>query len=62
MGLVEVLENNGNVHVDYNHKVDNNERDKVDDWNKGKATVSIRKTWKYLVNIKNITLMENPNL
>ncbi len=31
MGLVEVLENNGNVHVDYNHKINDNERDKVDD-------------------------------
>lgn len=31
MGLVEVLKNYGDVHVDYNHKINDNERDKVDD-------------------------------
>ena len=46
MCLIEVLENDGNVHVDHNHEVDDDEGDKVDDGNKGEPTVTI---WKIFV-------------
>ena len=44
MGLIKILENDGDVHVDDNHEVDDDEGDKVDDGDEGKATIAIRKT------------------
>ena len=41
MGLVEVLQDDGDVHVDDDHEVDDDERDKVYDGNKWVATVAI---------------------
>ena len=43
MSLVEILQNYGNVHVDDNHEVDDNERDKVDDGYEGMTAVAIGK-------------------
>ena len=43
MGLVEVLQDDGDVHVDDDHEVDDDEGDKVDDGDKRKPAVSIRK-------------------
>ena len=44
MGLVEVLQDDGDVHVDDDHKVDDDEGDKVDDGHEGETTISIWKT------------------
>ena len=46
MSLIEVLQDDGNVHVDHNHEVDNDKGDKVDDGDEGEATVSV---WKMFV-------------
>ena len=45
MGLVEVLQDDGDVHVDDDHEVDDDERHKEDDGDKGEAAVSIRKVF-----------------
>ena len=42
MGLIEVLQNDGDVHVDDDHEVDDDEGDKVDDGDDRKATVTVR--------------------
>ena len=42
MGLVEVLQDDGDVHVDDDHKVDDDEGAKVDDGDDRKATVTVR--------------------
>ena len=44
MGLIKILENDGDVHVDDNHEVDDDEGDKVDDGHEGETTISIWKT------------------
>ena len=41
MSLIEILQNDGNVHVDHNHEVDDDERHKEDDGDEGEATVSV---------------------
>ena len=41
VGLVEVLQNDGDVHVDDNHEVDDDEGDKVDDGDEGEAAVAV---------------------
>jgi hypothetical protein len=41
VGLVEVLEDDGDVHVDDNHEVDDDEGDKVDDGDEGEAAVAV---------------------
>jgi hypothetical protein len=41
VGLVEVLEDDGDVHVDDNHEVDDDEGDKVDDGDEGEAAVPV---------------------
>ena len=46
MCLIEVLENDGDVHVDHNHEVDDDEGDKVDDGDKGESAIAI---WKIFV-------------
>ena len=46
MSLIEILQNDGNVHVDHNHEVDNDKGDKVDDGDEGEATVAV---WQILV-------------
>ena len=46
MGLVEVLQDDGDVHVDDNHEVDDDERHEEDDGDEGEATVAI---WQALV-------------
>ena len=46
MSLIEILQNDGNIHVDDNHEVDNDKGDEVDDGNKREAAVSV---WKILV-------------
>ena len=45
VSLIEILQNDGNVHVDHNHEVDNDKGDKVDDGDEGEAAVSIRKVF-----------------
>jgi hypothetical protein len=42
VGLVEVFQDDGDVHVDDNHEVDDDKRDKVDDGDKGEAAVPVR--------------------
>ena len=42
MGLVEVLQDDGDVHVDDDHEVDDDERHEEDDGDEGEATVSVR--------------------
>ena len=46
MGLVEVLQDDGDVHVDDDHEVDDDERHEEDDGDEGEATVAI---WQALV-------------
>ena len=46
MGLVEVLQDDGDVHVDNDHEVDDDERHEEDDGDEGEATVAI---WQALV-------------
>ena len=46
MSLIKILENDGDIHVDDNHKVDDYKGYKVDDGHEGEAAVSI---WKLLV-------------
>ena len=46
MGLVEVLQDDGDVHVDDDHEVDDDERHKEDDGDKGEAAVAV---WQFLV-------------
>ena len=41
MGLVEVLQDDGDVHVDDDHKVDDDERDEVDDGHERVAAVAV---------------------
>ena len=41
MGLVEVLQDDGDVHVDDDHEVDDDERHEEDDGDEGEATVSV---------------------
>ena len=45
MSLIEILQNDGDVHVDDNHEVDDDKGDKVDDGDKREATVSVRKVF-----------------
>lgn len=40
--LVEVLQNDGNVHVDHNHVVDDDEAGEVDDGEEGVPAVAVR--------------------
>ena len=42
VSLIEILKNNGNIHVDNNHVINDDEWDKVDDCNEWVTTVSIR--------------------
>ena len=42
MSLIEVLQDDGNVHVDHNHEIDNNEGDKIYDGHKRMTTIPIR--------------------
>ena len=44
MGLVEVLQDDGDVHVDDDHEVDDDERHEEDDGDKGEAAVAVRQT------------------
>ena len=46
MGLVEVLQDDGDVHVDDDHEVDDDERHEEDDGDKGEAAVAV---WQFLV-------------
>ena len=46
MGLIEILQDDGDVHVDDDHEVDYDEGHKVDDGHEGEAAVSV---WKLLV-------------
>ena len=46
MGLVEVLQDDGDVHVDNDHEVDDDERHEEDDGDEGEATVAV---WQILV-------------
>lgn len=46
MGLVEVLQDDGDVHVDDDHEVDDDERHEEDDGDEGEATVAV---WQILV-------------
>ena len=41
--LVEVLENDGDVHVDDDHEVDDDEGDEVDDGHEGETAVPVGK-------------------
>ena len=41
MGLVEVLEDDGDVHVDDDHEVDDDEGHEVDDGDEWKAAVPV---------------------
>lgn len=41
VGLVKVLQDNSDVHVDYNHITDYNETGKVGDGQQGMATVAV---------------------
>jgi hypothetical protein len=41
VGLVEVLEDDGDVHVDDDHEVDDDEGDKVDDGDEGETAVAV---------------------
>ena len=41
MGLVEVLEDDGDVHVDDDHEVDDDEGDEVDHGDEGVAAVAV---------------------
>ncbi len=41
MSLVEVLQDDGDVHVDDDHEVDDDERDEVDDGHEGVAAVAV---------------------
>ncbi len=43
MSLVEVLQDNGDVHVDDDHEVDDDERHKVDDGHERVAAVAVGK-------------------
>ena len=41
VSLVEVFQDDGNVHIDHNHEVDDDERHKEDDCYEGESTVSV---------------------
>jgi len=41
VGLVEVLQDDGDVHVDDDHEVDDDEGDEVDDGDEGEAAVPV---------------------
>ena len=43
MGLIEILQDDGDVHVDHDHEVDDDKGHKVDDGHEGKAAVPVRK-------------------
>lgn len=51
MCLVKVLQNNSNVHVNHNHKVDDDERHKEDNGDHRVATVAI-----WLVHVSDVTV------
>ena len=54
MSLIKILQNDGNVHVDHNHEVDNDEGDKVDDGDKGEATVSVGKMFVVRITVRRL--------
>ena len=43
MSLVEILQNNGNVHVDDNHKVDDDETDNEDEMEPEDSNIKVQK-------------------
>ena len=45
MRLIEIFKDDGDIHIDDNHEVDNDERHKIDNGYKREATVSIRKVF-----------------
>lgn len=51
MSLVEIFQDDGNVHVDDNHVVDDDEGDKVDDGHKRVATIPVWQFFKQRVAI-----------
>ena len=43
MGLIEILQDDGDVHVDHDHEVDDDKGHKVDDGYEGEAAVPVGK-------------------
>ena len=43
MGLIEILQDDGDVHVDHDHEVDDDKGHKVDDGHEGEAAVPVGK-------------------
>ena len=41
MSLIEILQNDGNVHVDDNHEIDDDKGDKINDRNKRMAAIAV---------------------
>ena len=54
MSLIEILQNDGDVHVDHNHEVDNDKGDKVDDGNEWETTVSVGKVFVVWITIRRL--------
>ncbi len=52
MSLVEVLQDDGDVHVNDDHEVDDDEGDEKDDGDKGVATVAVGKVLVMVVTIR----------
>jgi len=52
MSLIEVLQDDGDVHVNDDHEVDDDEGDKEDDGDKGVAAVSVGKVLVVIVTIR----------
>ena len=44
MCLVEIFQDDGDVHVDDNHEIDDDEGDKINDSNKRMTTIAIRQS------------------
>ena len=43
MGLIEILQDDGDVHVDHDHEVDDDKGHEVDDGHEGEAAVPVGK-------------------
>ena len=65
MGLVEVLQDDGDVHVDDDHEVDDDERHEEDDGDEGEATVAVRQTlvvWITVGGLKKVFTLDGGSL
>ena len=58
MGLVKVLQDDRDVHVDDDHEVDDDERHEEDDGDEGEATVAVGQTLVLWITVRGLRRRE----